>query len=171
MLRVTESGKDRKQEIQTLDEIAREGARRMLIEALQAEVSDYVDLYTGEKEEGGRSLVVRNGKARPRKLTLGCGTVEIEAPRVHDRREGERFTSRILPPYMRKSPKVAEVLPILYLRGLSTGDFREALPVLLGKTPAGCPRRQSLGSRLSGKVSTIRFDSGTSQYGSMSMSG
>ena len=137
MLRVTESEKDRKQEIRTLDEIAREGARRMLMEALQAEVSDYVDLCAGEKDEGGRSLVVRNGKARPRKLTLGCGTVEIEAPRVYDRREGERFTSRILPPYMRKSPKVAEVLPILYLRGLSTGDFREALPVLLGKDAGG----------------------------------
>jgi putative transposase len=137
MLRVIENEKDGKQEIRTLDDIAREGARRMLIEALQAEVSDYVDLYAGEKDEGGQSLVVRNGKARPRKLTLGCGTLEVEAPRVHDRREGERFTSRILPPYMRKSPKVAEVLPILYLRGLSTGDFREALPVLLGKDAGG----------------------------------
>jgi putative transposase len=137
MLRVIESEKDRKQEIQTLDDIAREGARRMLIEALQAEVSDYVDLYAGERDEEGRAVVVRNGKARPRKLTLGCGTVTVEAPRVHDRREGERFTSRILPPYMRRSPKVAEVLPILYLRGLSTGDFREALPVLLGKDAGG----------------------------------
>jgi len=79
----------------------------------------------------GHALVVRNGRARPRKVTLGAGTIEIQAPRVNDRRrdargERQRFTSSILPPYMRRSPKVAEVLPILYLRGLSTGDFRPA---------------------------------------------
>jgi len=68
---------------------------------------------------------------------MGAGTVGVRAPRVHDRREGEKFTSRILPPYMRRGPKVAEVLPILYLRGLSTGDFQEALPVLLGEEAAG----------------------------------
>lgn len=83
-----------------------------------------------------------NGKARPRQVTVGSGTVEIQAPRVNDRRvDGEgnrqRFTSAILPPYMRRSPKVAEVLPILYLRGLSTGDFREALSALLGEDAAG----------------------------------
>jgi len=68
---------------------------------------------------------------------MGAGTVEVEAPRVHDRRPDQRFTSQLLPPYMRRSPKVAEVLPILYLRGLSTGDFREALPVLLGEEASG----------------------------------
>jgi putative transposase len=85
---------------------------------------------------------VRNGRAQGRKLTLGAGTVELKAPRVNDRRRDEqgqrqRFTSRILPPYMRRSPKVAEVLPILYLRGLSTGDFRPALEGLLGEDTAG----------------------------------
>lgn len=121
----------------SLDELAREGARRMLQAALEAEVAAYLERYRGERDEAGRALVVRNGTARPRKLTLGAGTVEIAAPRVNDRRvqEGERqrFTSEILPPYMRRSPKVAEVLPVLYLRGLSTGDFREALPALLGE--------------------------------------
>jgi transposase-like protein len=86
-------------------------------------------------------VVVRNGTARPRPVTLGAGTVEIAAPRVNDRREidGERqrFTSRILPPYVRRSPKVAEVLPLLYLHGLSTGDVRQVLPTLLGEEAAG----------------------------------
>lgn len=117
----------------TLDELAREGAKRMLAAALDAEVSDYVERCRSERDERGHALVVRNGKARPRKITLGSGTVEIAQPRVHDRRPDERFTSRILPPYMRRSPKVSEVLPVLYLRGLSTGDFREALPSLLGE--------------------------------------
>jgi transposase-like protein len=120
-----------------LDALAREGARRMLVVALEAEVMEYVSQHRGKRDERGRAQVVRNGQARTRKVTMGAGTVEVRAPRVHDRREGRKFTSRILPPYMRRSPKVAEVLPILYLRGLSTGDFREALPVLLGKDAAG----------------------------------
>jgi len=120
-----------------LDELAREGARRMLIAALEAEVADYIERHRGERDERGHAQVVRNGRAQSRKVTMGAGTVEVRAPRVHDRREGEKFTSRILPPYMRRSPKVAEVLPILYLRGLSTSDFREALPVLLGEEAAG----------------------------------
>jgi transposase-like protein len=121
-----------REELLPLDEIAREGARRMLIEALKAEADDYVERHRGERDEYGRALVVRNGQAQGRKLTLGTGTVELKAPRVDDRRRDEqggrqRFTSHILPRYMRRSPKVAEVLPILYLRGLSTGDFRPAL--------------------------------------------
>jgi len=80
--------------------------------------------------------VVRNGRARARKVTMGCGTVEVEAPRVNDKREvdgqRQRFTSDILPPYMRRSPKVSEVLPVLYLRGLSTNDFAPALGEFFG---------------------------------------
>jgi transposase-like protein len=109
----------------------------MLIAALEVEVADYIERHRSERNDNGHAKVVRNGRARTRKVTMGAGTVEVRAPRVHDRREGEKFTSRILPPYMRRSPKVAEVLPILYLRGLSTGDFREALPVLLGEEAAG----------------------------------
>ncbi len=120
-----------------LDELAREGARRMIAAALDEEVEAYLARYRKERDERGHARVVRNGRARPRKLTTGTGTMEIQAPRVHDRREGRKFTSRILPPYMRRTPKVAEVLPILYLRGLSTGDFREALPLLLGEDAAG----------------------------------
>ncbi|MEN8185299.1 MAG: IS256 family transposase [Myxococcota bacterium] len=120
-----------------LDEIARQGAQRMLATALEAEVAAYLATHRGDRDERGHRRVVRNGKARPRRVTIGSGTLEVQAPRVNDRREGERFSSRILPPYMRRSPKVAEVLPILYLRGLSTGDFKEALPVLLGSDAAG----------------------------------
>lgn len=125
-----------------LDDLAREGARRMLAAALEAEASAYVERFSDQRDVDGHALVVRNGKARARRVTVGSGTLEITAPRVNDRRvdtEGKRkrFTSAILPPYMRRSPKVAEVLPILYLRGLSTGDFREALEGLLGEDAAG----------------------------------
>jgi len=139
MLKVMDSA-DAKEEaglLTDLDEIARQGALKMLATALEAEVSAYVDTHRGDRDERGHAQVVRNGKGRPRKVTIGSGTLKVQAPRVNDRREGERFSSRILPPYMRRSPKVAEVLPILYLRGLSTGDFREALPVLLGEDASG----------------------------------
>ena len=126
----------------TLDELAREGARRMLMTAVAVEVAQYVDTHQDARDEAGRRLVVRNGRAQARKVTCGAGTLEVHAPRVNDTRvdaagQRERCTSRILPPYMRRAPKVAEVLPILCLRGLSTGDFREALPVLLGDDAAG----------------------------------
>src|SRR5579864_3137676 len=144
MLKVVESGAGREagEQLFELDEIARLGARRMLIAALKAEADDYVDRHRAERDETGRALVVHNGRSQGRKLTLGTGTVELRAPRVNDRRRDEhgqrqRFSSRILPPYMRRSPKVAEVLPILYLRGLSTGDFRPALEGLLGEDAAG----------------------------------
>jgi putative transposase len=144
MLKVVErspAGEERS-ELLPLDEIARVGARRMLITALEAEAADYVERRRQERDPAGQALVVRNGRARARKLTLGAGTVEVRAPRVNDRRRDadgrrRRFTSRILPPYMRRSPKVAEVLPILYLRGLSTGDFRPALEALLGEDASG----------------------------------
>ena len=81
-----------------LDELAREGARRMLMEALEAEVAAYVEGHRAQRGEDGRALVVRNGRGQPRQVTTGAGTVEVQAPRVHDRRSGYRFTSSILPP-------------------------------------------------------------------------
>jgi putative transposase len=89
------------------------------------------------RDAKGHALVVRNGKARPRTVTLGAGPIEIEAPRVHDRRPGHKFTSHILPPWARRSPRLEAALPVLYLRGLSTGDFAEALRVWLGPEAAG----------------------------------
>jgi transposase-like protein len=121
----------------TLDDLARDGARRMIAAALKAEADEYVERMRRERDEQGHALVVRNGKAQPRTLTTGAGPMKIQAPRVHDRRPGQRYTSQILPPYMRRSPRLEEVLPVLYLRGLSTGDFAEALPVLLGPEAAG----------------------------------
>jgi putative transposase len=126
----------------SLDDLAREGALRMIAAALEAEVDEYVCSFAEERDEDGKRLVVRNGKARERKLTVGSGTLPIRAPRVNDRRvdeEGERqrFSSKILPAYARRSPKVTEVLPILYLHGLSTGDFAPALRDLLGEDASG----------------------------------
>jgi putative transposase len=127
----------------TLDELAREGARRMIVTALEAEVADYIERFADERDEDGKRLVVRNGHARERKVTVGSGTVAVRTPRVNDQRvdedsgERQRFSSKILPAYARRSPKVNDVLPVLYLRGLSTGDFRPALEQLLGEDAAG----------------------------------
>jgi len=122
---------------QSLDELAREGARRMILAALELEVEQYVGKLRHLRDENGHALVVRNGKAEPRTVSLGAGSIRVQAPRVDDQRPDHRFTSRILPPYMRRSPRLNEALPILYLRGLSTGDFEEAIPVLLGADAAG----------------------------------
>jgi transposase-like protein len=127
----------------TLDDLAREGARRMIAAALRAEADEYLAQFEGEVDEDGRRLVVGNGRARERKVTVGSGTLPVRAPRVNDKRvdeetgERRRFGSRILPAYARRSPKVTEVLPILYLRGLSTGDFKPALEDLLGEDASG----------------------------------
>src|SRR3984893_11636383 len=145
MLKVVESGAGREAdgELFELDEIARAGARRMPMAALETEAADYVERHRDERDQEGRALVVHNGRSQGRKLTLGTGTVELRTPRVNDNRRRDdhgrrqRFSSGILPPYMRRSPKVAELLPILYLRGRSTGDFRPALEGLLGEDAAG----------------------------------
>jgi putative transposase len=125
-----------------LDGLAREGARRMIAVALRAEADGYVERFSDELDEDGHRQVVRNGRARERNVTVGSGTIPVRAPRVNDKRlgeEGERrkFSSRILPAYARRSLKVGEVIPLLYLRGLSTGDFRPALKGLLGEDAAG----------------------------------
>jgi putative transposase len=127
----------------TLDELAREGARRMIAAALRAEADEYVERFADERDQDGKRLVVRNGRARERRVTVGSGTVALRAPRVNDKRideqtgERQKFSSKILPAYARRSPKVNDVLPVLYLRGLSTGDFRPALEQLLGEDAAG----------------------------------
>ena len=125
------------QVVRSLDELAREGARRMIAEALELEVEEYIEKLRHLRDENGHALVVRNGKGKPRTVSLGAGPVELQAPRVDDRRPDHRFTSRILPPYMRRSPRLDDALPVLYLCGLSSGDFEEAIPVLLGADAAG----------------------------------
>jgi len=143
MLRVVEKPSKENEELRTtLDEVLQRGALKMLHETLEAEVEEYIRRHREARDERGRAQVVRNGKAPARQLVTGSGTLAVRAPRVNDRRvdadgQRQRFTSQILPSYMRRAPKVTEVLPILYLRGLSTGDFQAALPVLLGEEAGG----------------------------------
>ena len=121
-----------------LDEIVRDGARQMLAAALQAEVAAYVAAFADQLDENGRRLVVRNGSHAEREVMTAAGAVPVRAPRVNDKRideetgERRRFSSAILPAWSRKSPKVADVLPLLYLHGLSSGDFAPALEQFLG---------------------------------------
>jgi len=125
-----------------LDEIVRDGAQQMLAAALRAEVAGYVAAHAGEVDDQGRRLVVRNGYHDARKVTTAAGAVQVRQPRVNDKRtdpatgERRRFSSAILPAWSRKSPRVAEVLPLLYLHGLSSSDFGPALEQFLG-TDAG----------------------------------
>jgi transposase-like protein len=112
-----------------IDELVREGARRMLAEALQSEVDAYIARFAAERDERGHRLVVRNGQHQAREVLTSAGAVEVTAPRVNDKRvdpvtgERMRFSSAILPPWARKTPKITEVLPLLYLHGLSSGGF------------------------------------------------
>ncbi len=128
-----------------LDEIVRDGARQMLAAALQAEVAAYVEAFADELDEAGRRLVVRNGHHQPREVTTAAGAVPVRAPRVNDKRtdpgsgQRKRFASAILPAWARKSPRVAEVLPLLYLHGLSSLDFGPALEQFLGSAAGLSP--------------------------------
>jgi len=121
-----------------LDEIVRDGARQMLAAALLAEVAAHVEALRCEVDADGRRLVVRNGFHEPREVTTAAGAVQVRQPRVNDKRidevtgERRRFSSAILPAWSRKSPRVAEVLPLLYLHGLSSSDFGPALEQFLG---------------------------------------
>jgi transposase-like protein len=114
----------------------------MLAQALEAEVDAYLKAAEAERDEHGHALVVRNGYRNARQVLCGAGAIEVRGPRINDRRvdettgERRRFKSTILPPYMRRSPRVSEVLPLLYLHGLSSGDFAPALEEFFG-TEAG----------------------------------
>ena len=121
-----------------LDGILREGARRMLQAAIEAEVGGYVEEHAHLFEPGtGRRLVVRNGHQPERSLQSGLGEIVVHKPRVHDRREGASFTSSILPPYMRRTPSIEALIPLLYLKGISTNDFPDALAAILGPQAVG----------------------------------
>ena len=140
-----------------LDEIVRDGARQMLAAALHAEVAAYVDAHIGEVDENGCRLVVRNGYHEEREVLTAAGAVAVTGPRVNDKRvdpdsgQRQRFSSAILPAWARKSPQMTEVLPLLYLHGLSTSDFGPALGSSSGPVP-GSRRRRSPGSPASGRT-------------------
>jgi transposase-like protein len=123
-----------------LTEILRSGARKLLAEAIEAEVAAWIDGHADIRDGSGRRLVVRNGSSPERAIQTGLGDVEVKRPRVHDRRppgEREHFTSAILPPYLKRTRSLDELIPWLYLKGVSTGDFSEALTALLGPEAPG----------------------------------
>ncbi|MEO0629887.1 MAG: IS256 family transposase [Planctomycetota bacterium] len=125
-----------------LQQIFRDGARQMLVTALEAEVAEYIEAHASHVDEAGRRLVVRNGTCPERTIQTPLGGISIARPRIDDRRVGEdgtriQFTSKILPPYLRRTKTVEELIPWLYLRGISTGDFSEALSGLLGEGAPG----------------------------------
>ena len=138
MLTVVTDGQGGEEMRSTLDEIVAEGARRMLAAALEAEVDAYIRARAEERDDDGRRLVVRNGHAQSREVVTGAGPIPVRAPRVNDKRvdpdtgERARFRSSILTPWARKSPKVSEVLPLMYLHGMSSGDFAPALSEFFG---------------------------------------
>jgi putative transposase len=116
----------------TLEQIAREGARRALQKAIEDEVADYLNAHSQCLDDGGRRMVVRNGHKPPRTILSGLGPIEVKQPRVDDRRVDEngvrfRFTSKILPPYLRKTQSIEDLIPWLYLKGISTGEMSDAL--------------------------------------------
>ncbi len=151
MHRIHHDENTREQLMLDLDEIARRGAQRMLAQALEAEVDAYLRAARDERDERGRALVVRNGRTRSREVICGAGAIEVRAPRVNDKRVDERtgqrmrFRSAILPPYMRRSPKVTEVLPLLYLHGLSPAGTSRRLWRSSSARRPGYPRLPSSG--------------------------
>jgi transposase-like protein len=116
----------------TLEDFARAGARRALQQAIEDEVAEYIDAHRDHRDESGRHLVVRNGRKPARTILTGVGPIEVRQPRVDDRRVDEdgvrfRFTSKILPPYLRKTKTIEDLVPWLYLKGISTGEMSDAL--------------------------------------------
>lgn len=120
-----------------LEEVLRQGAQEMLLRAIDAEVDEYIDQHSNVRDETGHRLVVRNGHLPEREILTGIGPVPIRQPRVNDKRLGQKFTSNILPPFMRRIPSINALIPCLYLKGISTGDFSEALEAILGPQAAG----------------------------------
>ncbi|MEM7260830.1 MAG: IS256 family transposase [Planctomycetota bacterium] len=125
-----------------LDDIARRGAQEMLKDMLEAEVKDFIERNRGDVDEAGKRHVVRNGHLPEREVLTGAGSLKVAQPRARDRRgashpDAVSFTSKILPPYLRRSKNVDELIPWLYLKGISTGDFQEALESLVGPEAGG----------------------------------
>jgi transposase-like protein len=123
-----------------LTEVLRNGAREMLAKAIEAEVAAWIDDHAHLKDEAGRRQVVRNGSHPERTILTGLGPIEVKQPRVQDRRppeQRETFTPAVLPPYLRRTKSLDELIPWLYLKGVSTGDFPEALQALLGPDAPG----------------------------------
>ena len=114
-----------------LTAVLRQGAQRLLAQAIEAEVAMFLARYADRRDAQGRHTVVRNGYLPEREVHTGIGAVRVKVPRVRDRSgTGLRFHSALLPPYLRRSKSLEALLPWLYLKGISTGDFSEALEAL-----------------------------------------
>ena len=120
-----------------LTELLREGARTLLAQAVEAEVAEFLARYQDERDETGRARRVRNGHLPERTIQTGMGQVAVKAPRVHDRSGQGRFSSSLVPRYLRRTRSIEELLPWLYLKGISSGEFSEALAALLGADAPG----------------------------------
>ena len=118
------------------EQLLQEGARKLLQAAIENEVMDYIQFHKERRDEDGQRLVVRNGHLPEREIVSGIGPIKVRQPRVRHR-DGGRFTSAILPPFMRRTPSVDALIPVLYLKGISTGDFTEALAAILGEKASG----------------------------------
>ena len=131
-------GRQAEESRSALENILAEGARRMLARAIEAEVDDYVERHKElVDEQTGRRMVVRNGRLPAREIQTGLGPIPVSQPRVNDRREGVKFTSNILPPYLRRLPSIEALVAVLYLKGVSTNEFPAALQAILGENAAG----------------------------------
>ncbi len=120
-----------------LTDVLRQGARELLAQAIEAEVAEFLGKYRGEQDKAGHARMVRNGHLPARTIQTGIGDVPVKAPRVRDRVGQIRFSSSILPAYLRRTKTIEELLPWLYLKGISTGGFSEALAALLGRDAPG----------------------------------
>ena len=120
-----------------LEQVLRQGAQRLLQSAIEQEVAAYIEAHQTVRDERNHRLVVRNGRLPGRELQTGLGPLQVVQPRVQDRRPGQRFTSQLLPPYLRRVPSLDALIPALYLHGVSTGDLAEALSAILGPQAVG----------------------------------
>jgi len=160
-----------------LTEILRHGARSLLAQAVEAKVADFLGKHADLKTADGHQRVVRHGHLPEREVMTGIGPVAVRQPRVRDREADAadpgriRFSRSILPPYMRRSKSIETLLPILYLKGISTGDFSEALAALLGKDAAGLSASAIGRLRTAGSPSTPRGRSAICRRSATSTSG
>ena len=161
--------------IDPLTEVLRDGARALLAQAVEAEVATLLSKYADATSKDGHQRLVRHGHLPERKIMTGIGPVAVRCPRVRDR-VGEgceriRFSSAILPPYARRSKSLEVLMPILYLKGISTGDFNEALGALLGKGAGGLSASTVGRLREAGRKSTRAGASASSRPNATSICG
>jgi putative transposase len=136
-----------------LEELLREGARKLLQEAIESEVAEYIEEHRGRRTDAGQRAIVRNDHHPERELVSGIGPIKVRQPRIRHR-DGQKFSSAILPPYMRRLPSIDALIPALYLKGISTGGFMDALTAILGERASGLSATNVVAaeSRMGGRI-------------------